>query len=363
MRSKTIANGIVRAVFILAFTCLFFVFLYTIQSILIYILIAIIISLIGRPLVIFFRKYLKLNTGIAVIITLLLISAIFSGIFLLFIPILSEQGQLLSEVNLIDLNTNLNKLNSQISEYFHIEEVNLVDIIKESNISNFLNLKSLPTAVNSLFSGFGSLLIGLFSVLFIAFFLLKDSKLLEKSLLVFAKKKEHETKFRHALETIKELLSRYFLGLLLQVFILFILYTIVFSVFDVNNAIAVALIAAIFNLIPYVGPLMGCAFVLILTTTSHLGEDFSTVILPKLGYILLGYIIIQLIDNFINQPFIFGNSVKSHPLEIFLVILIFGASMGIGGLIIAVPAYTVIKVIAKEFLSKYKVVKQLTKEI
>ena len=199
-------------------------------------------------------------------------------------------------------------------------------------------------------------------MLFIAFFFLKDSFLLERSLLVFATKGE-ENRFMSMFNKIKELLSRYFVGLLLQITILFILYTILLLIFGVENAIALALIAAIMNVIPYVGPLIGGVLVLLLATTSNLGADFQTVLLPKLIYIMIGYFVIQLIDNFINQPLIFGNSVRSHPLEIFLAILIGGILFGIPGMIVAVPSYTAIKVIAKEFLSEYKIVKQLTKDL
>jgi predicted PurR-regulated permease PerM len=72
---------------------------------------------------------------------------------------------------------------------------------------------------------------------------------------------------------------------------------------------------------------------------------------------------VQLIDNNINQPLIFSKSTKSHPLEIFLVILIAGFISGILGMIIAVPLYTIIKVIAKEFFPENSIVKLITKNI
>ena len=78
---------------------------------------------------------------------------------------------------------------------------------------------------------------------------------------------------------------------------------------------------------------------------------------------MIGFIIAQLVDNFFSQPFIFSKSVKSHPLEIFLIIIIFGLLFGITGLIIAIPLYTAIKVIAKEFWSEYRIVKRLTKNL
>lgn len=100
-----------------------------------------------------------------------------------------------------------------------------------------------------------------------------------------------------------------------------------------------------------------------LTMTSFLGADFSTVILPKTAWVLLGLVIGQLIDNFFSQPFIFSNSVKSHPLEIFLVIIIAGLLFGVVGMIVAVPGYTAIKVILKEFLAENQIVKRLTKNL
>ncbi|WP_103867529.1 AI-2E family transporter [Aquimarina sp. I32.4] len=362
MNSKTIAYGILRAVAVIIGVLGLLWFLYKIQSVLIYIAFASIISLMGRPLVLFLKKKLKFNNTLAVVTTLFIVIGLFLSIFMLFVPIVSEQGQLIGSIDINELGDDFSRFNNEVSNYFNINKLNIIELIKQTDLMQFFDLKAIPNAINSFLSGFGAVLIGLFSVLFISFFLLKDSLLLENSLLVFAKKQD-ENKFMRAFTKIKNLLSRYFVGLLLQIFILFVLYTILLLVFGVHNAIAVALIAAIFNLIPYIGPLFGGIFVLILAITSNLGFDFQSVILPKLTYILIGYLIIQLIDNFLNQPLIFGNSVKSHPLEIFLAILIFGLLFGIGGLIVAVPFYTAIKVIAKEFLSEYKIVKTLTKDL
>ena len=74
--------------------------------------------------------------------------------------------------------------------------------------------------------------------------------------------------------------------------------------------------------------------------SSNLGLDFQSEIVPKTSYVFIGYVIAQLIDNFVSQPLIFSKSVKSHPLEIFLIIIIGGILFGITGMILAVPTYT-----------------------
>ena len=99
-----------------------------------------------------------------------------------------------------------------------------------------------------------------------------------------------------------------------------------------------------------------------LTMTSYLGQDFSSVVIPKTLYVIVGYIIAQLIDNFVSQPYIFSSSLKSHPLEIFLIILTGGILFGISGMILAIPFYTVIKVFVKVFFSHNNIIKKLTKK-
>jgi predicted PurR-regulated permease PerM len=142
-----------------------------------------------------------------------------------------------------------------------------------------------------------------------------------------------------------------------------VLYTIILLIFSVDNAVVIAFLCALLNLIPYVGPLIGGALMLTLTMTSNIELDFKTQILPTTIYVMIGYLIAQLVDNFFSQPKIFSQATKAHPLEIFLVIIIGGLLFGVVGMIVAVPMYTAIKVILKEFLAENKIVKSLTKDL
>jgi predicted PurR-regulated permease PerM len=194
------------------------------------------------------------------------------------------------------------------------------------------------------------------------FFFLKD-----RISFVIAFKKiipdSHETQILNSLDKINHLLSRYFIGLLLQLFIVFVLYLIVLLIFGIQNAIVIAFLCAILNIVPYLGPLIASVLAALLTMLNYLGNDFQSEILPVTIYVLIGFWIVQMIDNNLSQPIIFSKSVSSHPLEIFLVILIAGFLSGIVGMIIAVPLYTILKVIGKEFFPNNIVIQLLTKNI
>lgn len=362
MTSKTIADGILRALAIILGVFILGYFLYQIQSVLVYIAIAGVVSLIGRPIVLFLRRRLKFNNTLAVIVTMLLLIGIIAGIIALFIPLLAQQGQNLSLLNIDDLQGNVENLYRQITDYFGLSSSDIEESIKQSQLFANLDFGFIPNFLNSFVGILGSLSVGLFSVLFITFFFLKDSKLFEDGLMVFIPNNK-EGRLKRSIAKIKDLLSRYFVGLVFQILILFVIYSIVLFIFGIENAIVIAFLCALLNLIPYVGPIIGGVLMFLLSMTSNLGADFSTVILPKTSYVMIGFVIGQLVDNFFSQPYIFSNSVRSHPLEIFLVIIIGGLLFGVTGMIIAVPGYTALKVILKEFLAENKIVKSLTKNI
>ncbi len=366
MSVNTISKGILKAVGILGGIFLIFWFLYEIRSVLAYLAIAAVIALIGRPVVVFLRDRLKFPNTLAVVVTMVLMIGVLAGVIALFIPLISEQSKNLSLLNIDDVQQSLNQLWQEIVAYFGASPSEVGKLIKDSDIDRSfiegLDIGFIPDFLNSLVSVLSTASIGLFSVLFISFFFLKDFRLLQRGILTFVPANK-ETSTVISLHKINNLLSRYFVGLLLQILVLFVIYTIVLMIVGIENPIVIAFLCALFNIIPYVGPIIGGALMIFLTMTSFLGADFSTVILPKTGYVLVGLVIGQLVDNFFSQPFIFSSSVKSHPLEIFLVIIIAGLLFGVVGMIVAVPGYTALKVILKEFLADNKIVKRITRDL
>lgn len=364
--SRIIANGILRAITVVGAIVLTGYFLYQIRSVIAYLAIAAVIALLGRPIVLFLRRKLKFPNTLAVILTMLLFVAILLGIIALFVPLINEQGKSLSLLDIESLKTDVNTLYLEIMEYFGASTNDVNQLLRnaelEKNVFGGLNLNFIPNILNSFVGVLSSFSIGLFSVLFISFFFLKDSKLMQKGLLTFVPQK-NEGNLVTSIDKINGLLSRYFIGILVQLTILFVIYTATLLIVGVDNAIVIAFLCALFNIIPYIGPIIGGVIMVTLTMTSHLGMDFSTVILPKAGYVLIGVVIGQLVDNFFSQPFIFSTSVRSHPLEIFLIIIIAGLLFGVVGMVVAVPGYTAIKVILKEFLRGNKIIEKFTRNV
>lgn len=360
MNTKEISTGIVRAVIQITGICIIIWLLLQIKTLLIYMLIAGVVSLIGRPINKFLIQRLKLKNIFASTITIVFLMWILVSIFSLFVPLLIQQGENLSLLEVDELKINIETIVDEIITYLSLDNSFWQQQFSVDNLFQNVNFGLLPELLNQTLELLGGFTIGLFSVVFILFFFLKDSHLQERIILALVNDKV-SSRVEKSIDKTKNLLSRYFLGLILQISILMVFYSVVLVVFNVENAFIIAFLCALLNLIPYLGPIIGGILMFLLTMSSFIGADFSNVIVPKTGYVMIGFVVGQLIDNFLSQPFIFSNTIKSHPLEIFIVILASGTLLGPVGMIIAIPLYTTIKVIAQEFLSENKIVKSLTK--
>ncbi|MES2484683.1 MAG: AI-2E family transporter [Bacteroidota bacterium] len=357
--AKTISNGILRSIGILAAIFIGLLFLYKVSAVITYLFVALIVSMIASPVVYFLKRRLRFPHILAVVVTLALFISLLAGFIMLFVPLIITQGENLSLLDTAQLERDLNSLIQQVNNSLGIDSEKL---IKDANLTSKLNFNFIPNLINSILgilSGFG---MGLASVLFITFFFLKDRKLFTLS----AKKilpDAHEEKILNSFRKINYMLSRYFIGLIIQMSILFVLYLIVLLVFGVENAFIIAFVSALLNIIPYIGPIIATALTLILTMLGHIGPETQADMMSTTLYVLIGYCAAQFIDNNFSTPLIFSSSLNSHPLEIFIVILASGFVFGVLGMIVAIPLYTCIKVVAKEFWPRNPVVRILTKDL
>ena len=362
MFSGLVPNSLLKSIFYLISMILIGYIIYELKIIIGYIIIASILTLLARPVVKLLNSKLKFGSTLASIVAISFILIVISGVISLLIPLVLEQGKNLSLLNVNAFQDKINTLYIEFNGYLNKFNIDLSQSLIDIEGLTKNSVEAIPVLLNSVGSILGSITLGILSVIFITFFLLKDGEYFEKLFTQLFPTKMKK-RIEKSLIEIKVLLSRYFLGLLFQITILFTIYTIILLIFGVKDAVVIAFLCALLNLIPYIGPLIGIILMSFLTMTSYLGEDFSTVIIPKTIYVIIGYVFAQLIDNFLSQPYIFSNSIKSHPLEIFLVILSGGILFGIVGMILAIPLYTVIKVFLKVFFSNNALVKKLTKNI
>ena len=359
MKPKELTRGIVQAFLIIILLIGLYQVIVSIQTVIYYLLIAAVVSLIGRPIVQLLRR-IKFGNTFSSVTTIAILMTTFFGIVSLLLPVIFEQAKNLSLLNVNAFEATATKLMNELSIYLREYGIDLQSWVDRSLAE--VDYSFLPDAINTVLNGLSGFTIGVFSVIFISFFFLRDSGLLERMVMVFVADKNVK-RVEKSILSIKNLLSRYFIGLLVQISVLFIIYTLVLLIFGIPNAVTIALVCALLNIIPYLGPIIGTVLIIFLTMTSNLDASFASVTLPKTIYVFIGFTAGQLIDNFLTQPYVFSTSVKSHPLEIFIIILIGGLLFGPLGMIIAVPSYTALKVIFKEFYAHNKIVKALTKNI
>jgi predicted PurR-regulated permease PerM len=360
--SKTISNGILRALTTILVVCIVLYFLYEIQTVIVYLCVSLILCLIANPLVQFLKNKLKFSNSLAASITLILFILLLIGFVLLFVPLIISQANNLSLLDTDNLQRQFIETERSIETYFNIQHLDLNDVLKKSEITSTLDFSYFTGFINSIMGFMADMGMGLVSVFFITFFFIKD----QESFKATARRilpDNNEDKILNSITKINHLLTRYFIGLLLQLTVVFILYLIVLMIFGNKNAFVIAFLCAILNIIPYIGPIIGTILAGILTMISLIGSDFQSEILPTTIYVIIGFLIVQAIDNNISQPIISSKSVNSHPLEIFLITLISGITFGIVGMIIAIPVFTMLKVILKEFFPENKIVSVLTERI
>ncbi len=341
------------------------------RSVVVYILVAGVLSIIGKPLCDAIKrlhiKSFHIPDWLASLCTLLVIFGIFAAIVTLIVPVV---GKLVSEISTINLNVQsiavpLEEFNRFMSDTFpslgsdfRIETVLTEEVQKILNVSEFTSMLSSVTTFLT------NVAIALASIIFISFFFFKDGNLFTNIIAALVPDKS-ENDAKTALSDIGHLLTRYFVGLLVEILgvgLLNFLGLALIAKMGFNTAISIAVFTGILNVIPYIGPIFGGVLgtllaLLVKYSSSGVGLDVSFWVFVVIVVAIL--CVTQIIDNYLYKPIIFSNSIKAHPLEIFVVTIMAGTLGGMVGMLIAIPCYTVLRVIAGRFFRNVKFVRRL----
>lgn len=348
------------------------------RSVIIYIIISVIISLLGRPIMKLLKKLRirgrQLPDWCLAILTLIVVMSCFVLIFTQIVPVVVGIVQSLTEhlkasdytLSVDGVSVFFDSINSWITNNWpNVDKTFRLETILPDLLKKTVNIQSIPTLISSVASGVVSFGIGAFSVVFISFFFIKDDTLFRR--IVGALVPDCiEERVSGTIGEIEHLLSRYFGGIMVEVLgvtLLNFLGLWLVAGLGIYYSLGIAFMTGVMNIIPYVGPFMGGA----LGTVLGVIVKFSSVsaasgnvgFLTMVAILITVFCITQLFDNFLFQPFIYSTSIKASPLEIFIVLLMAGHVGGIWGMLAAIPFYTILRVIASRFFHNVKAIRKL----
>lgn len=367
-------NQLARYIILIAVTSLIGFLLWYFSSIIIYILVAAVISFLGRPILDGFLRFrikkFKLPRAACAAITLAIIWSIFILFFGFFIPLIVGQLNNFANIDvqllLSSIQAPIDKIQQIINSFLPASSAIDLNAAATNQMKALLNDSVVKDAFGSVFSMIKSFAVACFAITFITFFFLKSEANLFAEGLVVLFPSKYEENIKRALISINRLLVRYFVGIFTDIFCVMTLVSVGLMLvvgFPLKQALLIGLLAGILNMVPYVGPIFGMltgfSFGILDVYSGVLGLGLNVLLLRM----ALVFVLVQVLDALVLQPLIYSNSVRAHPLEIFLVILIAGSIGGILGMIVAIPTYTVLRVLAKEFLNHFRVVQTLTKNI
>ena len=338
-----------------------------------FLIVSAVISLVARPIFDIIRrikiKKWRPSSSFAALSTVLTLWVFVLVFFRVSVPFIVKEIHFLSNVDLDAVFDTAERLLGSFIEPIKETEFGKAGMdviegqIKETALT-FFDFSRIRDLFASLAGFVGGVFIFAFSVSFITFFFLKEEWLIVQGLLLFIPN-NFEEGIKHVLASIKTLLRRYFIGIIIQITLISLVVTfgLLLVGIEIQHAVIIGLFSGFINVIPYMGPLIGAFFGFLVSLVVYVQMIVAPDFMHYMFGVFLVFVIVQLLDNIVFQPFIFSASVRAHPLEIFILILMAGYMSGIIGMFLAIPVYTIIRVIAKEFFFNYKLVKKLTEKI
>ncbi len=351
-----------KRIFTILFFLAIFLFLgWLFIDIVIYFFLALVLSIIGSPIVKLLQKIAikgrRMPESLAAGITLIALLGVITSIIMIIVPIVTRELVVISSINpelfTKEIETWLSSLESFLIEYGMLNPDEHLSTIIANQFSDILKSIDIQNIAGNMISFASSLFIAVFAVTFLTFYSLKDKsiffKTVEKTIPV-----NYRDSYHKILNASKPPLIRYFTGVFLEMAIMGLMEGLFCFFMGIPNPFLIGVIGGLLNIIPYLGPIIGVGLSLIMTVTTLLPLSPDGALLTNaVVKVFIAFGIAKLVDDFVLQPLIYGKSVKAHPVEIFVVILIAGQIGGIFGMIFAVPAYTLLRIVVKEFFGYY----------
>ncbi|MCD8313410.1 MAG: AI-2E family transporter, partial [Bacteroidales bacterium] len=331
------------------------------RKVVIFILVAGVLSLIGKPLCDAVKRlHIKnhyIPDWLASICTLVVIFGVFAAVITLIVPIVNTLVRQISTMNVAESVKSLAVPLSELNQFLRNTFPNLggdfrIEMVVMEELQKLLSVSAFTSVIGSVTSFIVGTGVALFAIIFISFFFFKDQTQFNKIVAALVPDRS-EKEAINAMGDIQVLLTRYFLGLILEVIGVTVvnwlgLFFIARLGFNVSASIAV--LVGLTNIVPYVGPIfggvLGTIIGVLVKYSGAASIGLNVGFWPFVIILIAIFCVTQLIDNYVFKIFIFSTSIQVHPLEIFIVSLMAGYIGGILGMLVAIPVYTVLRVIA-----------------
>ena len=324
------------------------------SSVLLPFFVAWLIAYMTYPMVTFFQYRLKLkNRVLSIFVTMLVLLTLLILAFVVLVPpIVDELGKLKELLTAYFIEGSKQAAIPGTVANFIKEHVNMIQIqstLSEENLSQAIR-SLLPKAWNILTQSVNIVvsIFAAFIVLLYTFFILLDYETIANGWVGLVPAKYREMTVR-IVNDVKDGMNRYFRGQALVAFLVGVLFSIGFLIIDFPLAVGFGLFIGLLNMVPYLQLIALAPTVLLaLLKAADTGESFWWI----LACALLVFCVVQVIQDGLIVPKVMGKITGLNPAIVLLSLSVWGALMGIVGMIIALPCTTIMLSYYKRYIKK-----------
>ena len=338
-RKRTTADRVFRMFGLLAVAAILVWVLWYLRDLVLFLLIGFILAYVITPVVDWFQQF-GISRALAVVVTFILAIGLVGFAVAFLIPFVAQQAsglaQIVSEDRLVGIAQSIERA---LLPYLPIPEGSFVTGLQRASAALFEQQRITGT-VTYLVDLFANILYATLIVPFAMFFFMRDGRAFRDYVLRLVPNRYLEITV-DTIDKVESGIGSYIGAMLIRAIIVSILVWLLLWFTGLRYAATVGIFTGIVNTIPYFGPIIGFAAgaVVAIAQTS----DFSLVI-P----VALVMAVIQFLDAVVFQPLFFSRAASTHPLLVLIVVLIGAELAGILGMLLAVPALTILVVVVSQ---------------
>jgi predicted PurR-regulated permease PerM len=322
--------------------------IYLLSTLFVIIAVAVLLAFIFDPFVKQLEKEGFSRLAATIVVFIIVFFLLYLGISFFIPKFVTQLNQLIEALQVYSIQDQIIIIEKEIHSYLPFFKVG--DLSKK--IEEFISTGMLNSVdqISTIFTSIVSIIAILIIVPFITFFLLKDSRVIQKGLIHIMPNKYFEVTY-WILKKVSIQLGRFVRGWVFDAAFVGVSCGLGYYVIGINNALPLGVISGLGHLVPYFGPIIGGVPAIIFSIIQY--GDLSHV--PFIICLILG---VYALDNGFVQPYVFAKSVDMHPVVIILLILAGSQLLGVIGMLLAVPIASVMKTAAQEIyfaLKNYKI--------